>query len=70
VYDFFRLNCLYKRQISEMSTVKNRLVISFIVAWIAYALTYFLRKPLGVVRYLGNTFFTSYLFDYLDQDRS
>jgi sugar phosphate permease len=53
-----------------MSTVKNRLVISFIVAWIAYALTYFLRKPLGVVRYLGNTFFTSYLFDYLDQDRS
>jgi sugar phosphate permease len=32
-----------------MSTVRNRLLISFIVAWIAYALTYFLRKPLGVV---------------------
>lgn len=33
-----------------MSSVRQRLVISFIVAWIAYALTYFLRKPLGVVR--------------------
>ena len=32
-----------------MSTVRDRLLISFVVAWIAYALTYFLRKPLGVV---------------------
>ncbi len=32
-----------------MSTVRNRLLISFGVAWVAYALTYFLRKPLGVV---------------------
>ena len=34
----------------DMSSVRQRLIISFVVAWIAYALTYFLRKPLGVVR--------------------
>ncbi|CAF1101653.1 unnamed protein product [Rotaria sordida] len=33
-----------------MSTVQNRLWTSFIVAWISYALTYFLRKPLGVMK--------------------
>ncbi|CAF2989569.1 unnamed protein product [Rotaria sp. Silwood2] len=33
-----------------MSTVQNRLWISFIVAWTAYGLTYFLRKPLGVIK--------------------
>ncbi|CAF1019288.1 unnamed protein product [Rotaria sordida] len=33
-----------------MSTVQNRLWTSFIVAWISYALTYFLRKPLGVIK--------------------
>jgi len=33
-----------------MATVRDRLLISFVVAWIAYALTYFLRKPLGVIK--------------------
>ena len=42
---------------NKMTTVKNRLMISFVVAWIAYALTYFLRKPLGVVRDLIYTLF-------------
>ncbi|UJR29026.1 hypothetical protein I4U23_010243 [Adineta vaga] len=32
------------------NTIRNRLLISFIVAWIAYALTYFLRKPLGIIK--------------------
>ena len=32
-----------------MSTFRNRLLLTFVVAWVAYALTYFLRKPLGVV---------------------
>ncbi|CAF0748459.1 unnamed protein product [Adineta steineri] len=33
-----------------MNTIQNRLLISFITAWIAYALTYFLRKPLGIIK--------------------
>ncbi|CAF2090677.1 unnamed protein product [Rotaria magnacalcarata] len=33
-----------------MSTVQKRLLISFFVAWTSYALTYFLRKPLGVIK--------------------
>ncbi|CAF4915134.1 unnamed protein product, partial [Rotaria socialis] len=33
-----------------MPTVQNRLLISFFVAWTSYALTYFLRKPLGVIK--------------------
>lgn len=43
--------CRYKSNTlrKKMNTVRNRLVIAFTVAWIAYALTYFLRKPLGVV---------------------
>ncbi|CAF0803345.1 unnamed protein product, partial [Didymodactylos carnosus] len=31
-------------------SVKQRLVSSFVVAWLSYALTYFLRKPLGVIK--------------------
>jgi sugar phosphate permease len=52
-----------------MSTVQNRLLISFVVAWIAYALTYFLRKPLGVVsdKIVFFNFFSS-AFDSVDQN--
>lgn len=34
----------------NMPNVRNRLLIAFVVAWIAYGLTYFLRKPLGVIK--------------------
>lgn len=33
-----------------MDYVKQRLVIVFVVGWLAYASTYFLRKPLGVIK--------------------
>lgn len=43
-----------------MSTIRNRLLLSFVVAWVAYALTYFLRKPLGVVSSDRFSFFYYY----------
>jgi sugar phosphate permease len=33
-----------------MNYVRQRLIIVFIVGWVAYASTYFLRKPLGVIK--------------------
>ena len=33
-----------------MNYIKQRLIVVFIVGWIAYASTYFLRKPLGVIK--------------------
>ena len=32
-----------------MVVPQQRLLIVFVVGWVAYAATYFLRKPLGVV---------------------
>ena len=52
-----------------MASVRDRLLISFVVAWIAYALTYFLRKPLGVVRDLSISSIFEFHFDNdLDQN--
>lgn len=58
----------WKKSKYNMSTVQNRLLISFVVAWIAYALTYFLRKPLGVVsdHIPLQIFFLKYSFDFVD----
>lgn len=33
-----------------MSFVRQRLIIVFLTGWLAYATTYFLRKPLGVIK--------------------
>ena len=33
-----------------MNYIKQKLIIVFIIGWIAYASTYFLRKPLGVIK--------------------
>jgi OPA family glycerol-3-phosphate transporter-like MFS transporter 1/2 len=33
-----------------MSFIRQRLILVFIVGWVAYASTYFLRKPLGVIK--------------------
>lgn len=33
-----------------MDFVKQRLIIVFVVGWLAYGSTYFLRKPLGVIK--------------------
>jgi sugar phosphate permease len=32
-----------------MNHLQQRLIVVFVVGWVAYAATYFLRKPLGVV---------------------
>ncbi|CAF1424119.1 unnamed protein product [Adineta ricciae] len=34
----------------HVTAIRNRLFISFGVAWVSYALTYFLRKPLGIIK--------------------
>lgn len=33
-----------------MSFIRQRLIIVFVIGWLAYATTYFLRKPLGVIK--------------------
>ena len=33
-----------------MSFIRQRLIIVFVVGWLSYATTYFLRKPLGVIK--------------------
>lgn len=37
-----------------MNFIQQRLFVVFVVGWISYASTYFLRKPLGVVSRLKN----------------
>lgn len=33
-----------------MNFIKQKLIIVFFVGWVSYASTYFLRKPLGVIK--------------------
>ena len=45
VFSFIRF--IYSK---KMNYVKQRLIVVFIVGWVSYGFTYFLRKPLGVVK--------------------